>query len=297
MPGPTIPPADDVAVTRAVIAAPPGRIHRALTEPAELTAWLAERADVALPGTWAFWGRDVPEGDAPHQTPVHVDGDNLRFTWRLEDTDTSAEFALEPRDDDRSTLVTLSQTHFPGWPAVMEGTGGALSLLPTWWALAIATLDDHIAGRPPIARPDLTSTRMEIGLDIAADPDAVFTSLVDPDVFESWFGAGMGIEPRVGGRWAMGGLDTNPNPGTITEFEPGRALGIDLGGMVVRWELAGSAGHTRLTLVQSGFDEDRPPYDAWLGWLSGLPELRRYHELADWAPIWVGDDTPAMPRP
>lgn len=296
MPGPTIPPADDVAVTRARIAAAPARVHQALTEPAELTRWLAEHATVDLPGTWEFWGRDVPDGQAPHQTPVHVDGDNLRFTWRLEDTDTTAEFALEPQNDDRSTLVTLSQTHFPGWPAVMEGNGGALSLLPTWWALAIATLDDHIAGRPLIARPDLTSTRMEVGLDIAADPGAVFASLVEPDVFESWFGAGMGIEPRVGGRWAMGGLDTNPNPGTITEFEPGRALGIDLGGMVVRWELKGSAGRTRLTLVQSGFDEARPPHDAWLGWLSGLPELRRYHEVPDWAPIWVGEDSPSMPR-
>ncbi|GAY07444.1 hypothetical protein [Pseudonocardia sp. N23] len=59
------------------------------------------------------------------------------------------------------------------------------------------------------------------------------------------------IEPRVGGRWAMGGLDDNPDPATITAFEPGRAVTIDMGGMVAAWTLTGSAGRTRLTLVQS----------------------------------------------
>lgn len=112
MPVPTIPPADDVLVTRVRIAAPPARVHRALTDAGELTAWIAEHAEVALPGTWQFWGRDVPEGDVPRQTPERVEDDLLRFTWRLEDTDTTAEFALDPHDGDRSTLLTLSQTHF-----------------------------------------------------------------------------------------------------------------------------------------------------------------------------------------
>jgi hypothetical protein len=40
-------------------------------------------------------------------------------------------------------------------------------------------------------------------------------------------------------------------------------------------------------MVQSGFDEQNPPYAGWLGNVSGLAELRRYHDLADWQPIWV----------
>jgi hypothetical protein len=38
-------------------------------------------------------------------------------------------------------------------------------------------------------------------------------------------------------------------------------------------------------LVQSGFDAGQPPYAAWGGFLSGIAELRRYHEIPDWQPI------------
>ena len=58
---------------------------------------------------------------------------------------------------------------------------------------------------------------------------------------------------------------------------------------MVSWELAESDGKTRLTLVQSGFDVTNPPYGSWAGGLSGLSELRRFHELADWQPIWISD--------
>ncbi|WP_206641793.1 hypothetical protein [Nonomuraea polychroma] len=54
---------------------------------------------------------------------------------------------------------------------------------------------------------------------------------------------------------------------------------------VGRWELEGSGGKTRLTLVQSGFDAQRQPYAAWGGILAGVSELRRYHEVPDWQPV------------
>ncbi|WP_233559065.1 SRPBCC family protein [Micromonospora radicis] len=53
------------------------------------------------------------------------------------------------------------------------------------------------------------------------------------------------------------------------------------------WELAESGGKTRLTFVQSGFDEQNPPYAAWSGGVAGLAELRRFHEVLDWQPIWL----------
>jgi hypothetical protein len=69
---------------------------------------------------------------------------------------------------------------------------------------------------------------------------------------------------------------------------PGRATSIDWGPAgISSWELEGSEGATRLTFVQSGFDTSRPPYAAWGGWLSGLAELRRFHEIPDWRPIWL----------
>jgi uncharacterized protein YndB with AHSA1/START domain len=286
--------ADDVLTTRVRLAAPAARVHRALTDPAELTAWFAEHAEVDLPRTYTFWGPGVPDGDAPHQTLRHVDDHTVRFEWRLEDTDTTVEWALAPDGPD-ATVVTLSQTHFPGWEAAMAGTG-PLAVMHTFWALASANLSDHLDGRSLTARADFTSPVMHAQVDVGADPDTVFRSLTEPEQFARWFGANVGIEPRVGGRWSMGGFEINPQGAEITEFAPGRSMAIDFGGMVSRFELEGSAGRTRLTLVQSGFDPANPPYGSWLGWLSGLAELRRYHELPDWRTIWIAVDTPGLPE-
>jgi uncharacterized protein YndB with AHSA1/START domain len=117
--------------------------------------------------------------------------------------------------------------------------------------------------------------------------------MMNPELFERWFGAKVGIEPYVGGRWAMGGLDSPAEPAKILELEPGRKVTMAWSDLVSTWELEGSAGKTRLTFVQSGFDE--PPYAAWLGWLSGVAELRRVHEVPDWRPMWVSLEMPGMP--
>jgi hypothetical protein len=45
--------------------------------------------------------------------------------------------------------------------------------------------------------------------------------------------------------------------------------------------------------VQSGFDEQQPPYAAWTGSLAGLAELRRFHEVPNWQPIWLPEEAPA----
>ncbi len=66
-------------------------------------------------------------------------------------------------------------------------------------------------------------------------------------------------------------------------------------GMVAGWELEDSGGKTRLTFIQSGFDEKQPPYGSWMGWLAGVAELRRYHELPDWHPVWLEVGMPGMP--
>jgi hypothetical protein len=85
----------------------------------------------------------------------------------------------------------------------------------------------------------------------------------------------------------MGGFESG-HAAKVVDLEPGSRVAVDWGGPgVTTWELADSDGKTRLTMVQSGFDEQNPPYAGWLGNVSGLAELRRYHDLADWQPIWV----------
>ncbi|HJZ08500.1 MAG TPA: SRPBCC domain-containing protein, partial [Trebonia sp.] len=69
---------------RAVIPAPPKVVYEALTDPAALRVWLAEHADVDLPGTYEFWGRFTPDGAEPHQRVLHVDERTIRFAWTVE---------------------------------------------------------------------------------------------------------------------------------------------------------------------------------------------------------------------
>jgi hypothetical protein len=73
-------------------------------------------------------------------------------------------------------------------------------------------------------------------------------------------------------------------------------MSIDWGSFVSTWELEGTGGKTRLTFAHSGFDEGRPPRGAWMGWPAGVSALRRYHELRDWRPIWLSNDTPGVPE-
>lgn len=271
--------------SRARVAAPIEDVHHALTDAEALRTWLAEYAEVDLPHRYEFWGRYTPEGDAPHQRPLHVDDHTLRFSWLLDGEDTTVEIRLEQESDD-STMISLSQTHFDFQDAM---TGDSIrGVLSTFWALAIANLVDHLEGRELTPKCDFTSPRLHAQVLIGAPPEEVFDSLIDSGKASSWFGFPIEIEPYVGGRFAMGGLEAGPHPAKILDLEPGRRMSVDWGGSgVSTWELEGSDGRTRLTLVQSGFDDQQPPYAAWSGTVAGIAELRRFHELPDWRPIWL----------
>jgi uncharacterized protein YndB with AHSA1/START domain len=273
------------------IAAQPHEVHRALTDPAALRVWLAEHAEVDLPGRYQFWGRYTPEGDEPRQRLRHADGTSLRFDWQLDGVPTTVDIGLTSEtgptaDRSGSTILTLTQNEVPGWPELLA-EGNNRSLMHTYWALALANLADYVEGRELVARCDFTSAELRGEVLIDADRLAVYASLTEPEQFSRWFGVKIDAELRPGGRWAMGGFDANETPARIVDIQPGRSMSIDWGGMVESWELADSDGRTRLTFVQSGFDEGHPPYDGWMGSLGGLVELRRYHEIKDWRPMWV----------
>jgi hypothetical protein len=56
---------------------------------------------------------------------------------------------------------------------------------------------------------------------------------------------------------------------------------------VVRWELAGSQGHTYLTIVHSGFGGTGRRTEGYqLGWMEFLASLKRMHEVGTgWKPV------------
>ncbi|CCH30498.1 SRPBCC domain-containing protein [Actinosynnema sp. NPDC047251] len=287
----------ETVTIRARVNAPVSRVHRALTSPDELGTWLAEHVAVDLPDRYQFWGRHTPDGDAPHQEVQHADDTTLRFTWHVGGEATTVEFALAAEGDGDTTIVSVSQSHFPGWAAAVSEQG-VLGALYTYWCLALANLVEHVDGRPLTPRADFTTSDLRASVEIAGSREAVYRALSDADEYSRWFGAKIDIEPWEGGRVAMGGFDANPEPGKVVDLVENERMTIDWGGgLATAWELAESGGKTRLTFVQSGFMDGRPPYAAWTGWLSGVAELRRYVELGSaWTPIWLQAEMPGAPE-
>jgi uncharacterized protein YndB with AHSA1/START domain len=277
-------------IARVRLNAPVQTVSRALTDPDALRTWFAEHVEVDLPRRFAFWGRYTPEGDAPHQTLLHADDRTLRFNWLLDGEDTSVEIRLEP-EGANTTIVTLSQT---GYDFQYEMTMSSIrGVLETFWALSLANLADYLEGRPLVTRCDFTSAELRTEILIGASREAIFDSLIDSKKATSWFGYPIEIEPRVGGRFAMGGFESGFTV-PIVEFEPQRKVSIDWGDAgIMTWELEDSGGKTRLTFVQSGFRTARPPYGAWMGTVSGFAELRRFHEVPNWQPIWIAPEPAA----
>ncbi|HTJ31793.1 MAG TPA: SRPBCC family protein [Dactylosporangium sp.] len=270
---------------RAVVPAPLKVTYEALTDPAALRVWLAEHAEVDLPGRYEFWGRFTPDGAEPHQRVLHVDERTIRFAWTVDGVETTSQF--EVAEDEDGTLVTLSQTDLPSFEEILADTAGPRGALQTFWTLAIANLADYLAGREPTPKCDFTSAELRASVVIDATPDEVFDSMTQAEQYRRWSGANVDIEPYVGGRFAMGGFELDPGGIKFVEFEPGRKATLRFAdGVTSSWELEGSDGKTRLTSTQSGFDPTNPPYPGWAGWLSGLAALRRYHELPQWRPIW-----------
>ncbi|HEY7487797.1 MAG TPA: SRPBCC domain-containing protein [Streptosporangiaceae bacterium] len=280
---------------RAVVPAPMKVVYEALTDPAALRVWLAEHADVDLPGKYEFWGRFTPDGAEPHQRVLHVDERTIRFAWTLDGVETMAQFELA--DDEDGTLVTLSQSNLPSFEDVLADKAGARGALQTFWSLAIANLADYLAGRKPTPKCDFTSSELHATVVIDAAPDEVFDSMIQPEVFRKWFGANVDIEPYVGGRFAMGGFELDPGGAKFVEFERGRkATLLFADNETTSWELEGSDGKTRLTTVHSGFDPANPPYPGWAGWLGGIAGLRRYHELPGRRSIWRQVEIAGLPE-
>lgn len=264
-----------------------------MVDAGELRVWLAEHAEVELPGTYAFWGRYTPEGDVPRQRLLYLDERNLRIGWLIDGCDTTVDIALLELGDG-STSVLLEQSHFPGLEAAIREES-VRGYLHTFWSLALANLVDYLEGRPLTPKADFSSLVMSEEMVIDGVASVVYDALVDSDKFSRWFGFRIDIEPQVGGRWAMGGFEVDPEPAKVVDVVPDRKIAIRFpDGMVCAWELEESGGRTRLTFVQSGFDLGRPPYGAWMGWLSGFAELRRFVELDDWRPIWLEVDVGGM---
>ncbi|MFI7674694.1 SRPBCC domain-containing protein [Actinophytocola sp. NPDC049390] len=144
--------------------------------------------------------------------------------------------------------------------------------------LEISNAVDELEGRP-VLRYDETSTTV----DIAAAPSAVFASLTERELFARWFGLPLAIEPHPGGRWEIEG---GGPVGTVVEVVADRRLVLSEDTGVSTWELSEVDAGTRLSVSMS-LRGGPPPPRSWCGWLSGVNQLRRFHEVPERCPIWV----------
>jgi uncharacterized protein YndB with AHSA1/START domain len=80
-------------------------VYEALTDPAALRVWLAEHADVQLPGRYEFWG--ATRRTAPSRTSACCTWTKrtIRFAWSVDGVETTAQFELAEDEDGRPSCT------------------------------------------------------------------------------------------------------------------------------------------------------------------------------------------------
>lgn len=136
---------------------------------------------------------------------------------------------------------------------------------------------------------DITRT-----IDIKAAPAKVWAALTQPDLITQWFGDTCDLDATPGGTghfgWTAHGADFRvvvehvDEPKTLI-YRWARESGVDPvrgNSTVVRFDLTEIAGGTRLTLLETGFDELADPASAQAdnadGWTAELAELVEFAE-------------------
>jgi uncharacterized protein YndB with AHSA1/START domain len=136
-------------------------------------------------------------------------------------------------------------------------------------------------------------------IDIAAPPERVFESLVDPQQVLQWWGqAGMyrctefKADLRPGGEW----LSTGPGPdgsnfkvtGEYLEIDPPRLLAYTWvaswtgnAKTTVRWELEPTESGTRIRLLHRGLAADPKLAESYRGWPQILGWIRAFVERGE----------------
>ena len=281
-------------VTKAIqvsqnIEAAPAAVFAAYTDPAQVTRWLAEHAEIDVEAqTFALWGPSIPgtpAGNDGHMRLTHSEQDTrLEFEWRLLDDLTTAAITFEPQDD--GTLVTLEHLG-------IEDNDWAWTVGSFWSTQAEnlrSWVERGVAG-PRFDYSSLGPGDIEVSAEIDAPASEVFKAIIEPEMVGRWMMSdNVTIEPEVGGDydigWEMDG------PVKIIDLEPDRKLAYswrsDFVGheTLVTWELAESAGKTRLTLMHSGFAPDARHGSYRTGWHGFLVQIKSLVELGDkWQPL------------
>jgi len=139
----------------------------------------------------------------------------------------------------------------------------------------------------------VTTLEITRSIDINAPAEKVWAALTEPDLIAQWFGDTCEFDPRPGGAGSFGWTAHGTFRVVVEHADPPKTLiyrwareqGVDPvpgNSTVVRFDLTESAGGTRLTLLETGFDELADPQSAHDdntgGWLAELGELVEFLE-------------------
>jgi uncharacterized protein YndB with AHSA1/START domain len=253
------------------LAAPPDRVFAALTDPARLTRWFTEHADLGggLGGRYRFWGRHTlgcPTPEDARQTITRFEsGKALGFRWPLYGCETEVSITVAAEGEgSRLALRHRIDGQLP-MPRARE-------LIDDHWRLAFGNLAAHLAGGTGILLPDYADPSPEIRLTvmIEAPREAVSRALIEPALINQWFGTGSSVvDPRPGGRYDLGwkhqvdGKDVTGGPTRILEIIPNQKLVLDW----PDWRGDATVGSaTRVTFVHAGFGRATDMSDYPFGW-------------------------------
>ncbi len=269
-----------------LIAASPAQVFTALTKAGELTHWFAQHASVApAEHRYAFWGHYTPETPDEQQGQrkllVWEEGHKLAYGWTVYGGETQVTISLS--EHGQGTQIIVEHTDLP------KREQGQASFYD-FWQLALENLRRWVeCKQAPVWCDYAIHTYGDVNLSVEIDGprEAVFASLIDPAQLNRHFADAAVIELYVGGRYDFGWGEGGPIK--IVELTPNKKLAYSWHyegeqETVVTWTLDGSGGHTRLTMVHSGFGAEYLTDDYSAGWLNDLSLIK---SLVEFGAGWV----------
>jgi uncharacterized protein YndB with AHSA1/START domain len=266
------------------VKADPHKVFRACLNPEALETWFAEHASVSVEeGRYDFWGRYTPgapdRDGGTHRISEFRQGQKLVYEWKLRGVETRVEYEILTEND--GCVFRLSHTGLPELQPYQSSIGD-------FWTHVLEGLRNWLERGKPYDLMDYGSEPMgdvALTVNIAARPQDVFHSLTDAHQLDRWIAKKVRLDPRPGGEIDFG---WGHGPVRILEIVPSRKLSYswrwaEEPDTVTTWELEGSEGGTRLTVVQSGFAPDRKGEDYYIGWHKFIWRLKTMLEAGpDW---------------
>jgi len=259
------------------IAAPPARIFSALTDPAELTQWFAENAEVEprVGGAYRFWGKftyGAPSREQADQTITQfAPNQALAYSWRIHGRDSEVSFVIEADPDKAGASILKGMHSFAQAPEINR----AKEMIDDHWRLNWGNFSAHLAGGDGKLLPDYASTdpKIELSIFIDAPPSAVFRTLIDPEKIQAWFGVPAEVDARAGGTWRLKMGEAPPLK--ILEFVENERFSVEwpdwrgdksVPHQRVLWVLKPEGAGTRVDFLHDGFVRPVDLSDYPFGW-------------------------------